>query len=396
MIKKIENFKIGDKAEFSHIITDEDIKKFIELTGDDNKIHTDDKWISQTKLKKKVAHGMLSASFISTIIGTKLPGDGALWISQTIDFLNPVRVGDKLDICATITDINLNLKIIELEIEIKNQYHQKVITGKAKVKMIDIEVNDKTEEKNIIEKVILIIGATGGIGRAVTKKFIEKGYSCIIHYHSNKKIAEELLELAKKNGNNALLVRCDICDEKQIKEMFEYIKRFYTNITGFVNCSISKFANIKFQDMGWETIEEQLTINLKSNFYLIKEILPFMVKNKYGKIVFISSQSTEDVPPPQLSHYSISKSALNSFAKNLAVELAPLGIRVNIVSPGMTDTELISNLPEKAKLLTISKTLLKRLAKPEDIASAIYYLISEDSDYITGETLRVNGGQTML
>jgi 3-oxoacyl-[acyl-carrier protein] reductase len=100
--------------------------------------------------------------------------------------------------------------------------------------------------------------------------------------------------------------------------------------------------------------------------------------------------------PNELVHYITAKSALNGFAKALAVELAPKGIRVNLVSAGMTNTNLIADIPEKVKLITAAKTPLRRLAEPQDIADTISYLVSDKSDFLTGETIRVNGGQVMI
>ena len=110
---KYNDIKIGDKEKLNHVITSEDIEKFVDLTGDDNKLHVDEKYASKTNFKKPVVHGMLGASFISTIIGTKLPGDGALWFSQSLEFLLPVRVGDTLTIFAEVIKKNDKEKIIE-------------------------------------------------------------------------------------------------------------------------------------------------------------------------------------------------------------------------------------------------------------------------------------------
>ena len=101
-MKKFESINIGDKAELTHKITKSDVEKFVDLTGDDNKIHVDKEYASKTTFKKPVAHGMLGASFISTIIGTKLPGDGALWFAQNIEFLQPVRIGDEITVKAEV------------------------------------------------------------------------------------------------------------------------------------------------------------------------------------------------------------------------------------------------------------------------------------------------------
>ena len=120
-----------------------------------------------------------------------------------------------------------------------------------------------------------------------------------------------------------------------------------------------------------------------------------MEKNGYGKIINMTTQAVEK-PNAQWLHYITAKSALQGLSKGLAVELAPKGIRVNLVSPGMTDTALIAGVPEKVRLLTEAQTPLGRIAQPEDIAGAVSFLASEKADFLTGETIRVNGGQVML
>ena len=115
------DIQIGMTKEITHLITQEDVNKFADLTGDDNKLHLDKKYASKTSFKKPVAHGMLSASFISTIIGTEIPGDGALWFSQTIDFLIPVRVGDLITVKAKVLKKDDRNNTIEMSTDIYNQ-----------------------------------------------------------------------------------------------------------------------------------------------------------------------------------------------------------------------------------------------------------------------------------
>ncbi len=114
-MKKYSEINVGDKETLSHTITKSDIEKFVQLTGDDNRLHVDEKFASTTQFKKPVVHGMLGASFISTIIGTKLPGDGALWFSQSLEFLLPVRIGDALTVTAEVLKKNDKEQIIELK-----------------------------------------------------------------------------------------------------------------------------------------------------------------------------------------------------------------------------------------------------------------------------------------
>src|SRR6187431_2389917 len=135
---KYSEINIGDKETLSHKITQKDLEKFVELTGDDNKLHVDAKFASNTSFKKPVVHGMLGASFISTLIGTRLPGDGALWFSQTLEFLLPVRVGDELTVSAEVVKKHDKEQIIELNISIVNQDRQVVTRGVSKVKVVEL------------------------------------------------------------------------------------------------------------------------------------------------------------------------------------------------------------------------------------------------------------------
>jgi len=392
---RYEKINIGDRAEIKHTITKQDIEKFVELSGDDNRLHVDKEFASKTSFKKPVAHGMIGVSFISTIIGTKIPGDGALWYAQNLEFLLPVRVGDTLKIVATVTKKIDRQNSIELQTDVFNQHKQKVTTGLAKVKIIEDEVSEDILKKDN-GKIALIIGATGGIGLETAKTLAKEDYNIILHYNSNRtKVLELKAELEGFTEKKILIVQANLLKENEIVEMFSEIKRYFTKITTLINASTLHFGNIKLENMDWSDIESQLNINIKSSFLLVKNILSFMEINKYGKIVFITTQATEQVNSEWL-HYITAKSALNGFAKSLAIELAPKGIRVNLVSPGMTDTELVSDIPEKVKLLTAAKTPLKRLAKPVDVANAISYLVSEKSDFLTGETIRINGGQVML
>ena len=387
--------KVGDTAKLTYTITQSDIEKFVELSGDDNRLHVDEEFANRTSLKKPVAHGMLGASFISTIIGTKIPGDGALWYSQNLEFLLPIRVGDKLTIVAKVIKKIDRQNSIELQTDIINQNKQKVTTGVAKVKVIEDEIKENYDEK-VNVRTVLIIGATGGIGSQTARTLAKEGYNLILHYHSNKILADKLQqELKLLTDKKIITVQADILRDNDVVVMVSYLSRYFKNISGFVNASTLNFGNIKFQDIDWDDLSSLLDINIKSNLNLVKNLMPLMCKNSYGKIIFMTSQYTEQIPA-KLLHYTTAKSALNGFAKALAVELAAEGVRVNLVSAGMTKTNLISNIPEKVKLVTAANTPLRRLAEPQDVADAISYLVSENSDFLTGETIRVNGGQLMI
>ena len=236
-MKKFDSILVGDKAELIHVITQSNINQFVELTGDDNKLHVDEEYASTTSYKKPVVHGMLSASFISTIIGTKLPGDGALWYAQNLEFLQPVRIGDELRITAEVIKKIDRTKAIELQTDIYNQHKQKVTTGIAKIKLVEQALPKEKEKKTKQKKTALIIGGTGGIGSAVCAQLAEDGFDLAIHYFKNKAKADKLKKQLGKFGKKVVIVSGDIASAIDVKEMKEKSLRAIGNIAVIVNCS---------------------------------------------------------------------------------------------------------------------------------------------------------------
>lgn len=395
-MKKYIDINVGDTEKISHTITTSDIDKFVELTGDDNKLHVNEAYARTTSFKKPVVHGMLGASFISTIIGTKLPGDGALWFSQNLEFLLPVRIGDELTVIAEVVKKNDKERIIELKTDIYNQNRQIVTKGLAKVKVIEPEVVvDKKVKTNTFPKTALVVGATGGIGKATCLQLSKDGFNVIIHYYKNEILANEIKSEVEKNGVKSIILRADISCDSDIKNMISKGLRAFEKIDVLVNCAATIIPNIKFSELEWSDYAKQIELNIKSTFTILKEIVPIMVNQEYGKIIHIGSLSV-DKPNIEWSHYITAKSALVGLTKSLAFELAPKGICINMVTPSLLSTELTADIPEKIKLLTAAQTPLRRLASVSDVAGVISFLASEKSNFLAGENIRVNGGQVML
>lgn len=394
-MKKYDSIHIGDTAKLKHRITQSDIEKFVDLTGDDNKLHVDDDYALKTSFKKPVAHGMLGASFISTIIGTKLPGDGALWFSQSLDFLKPVRVGDELKITATVIKKIDRTKTIELQTDIFNQYKQKVTTGTSKVKLVEQVLPKRGKNKIHNKKTALIIGGTGGIGSATCVQLAKDGFSLAIHFFKNKANAIKLKKQVEKFGIKVVVVSGDIQSVENIKEMKEKSQRVIGNISVVVNCSTIPVFSMKFANIEWTDMQAHYDANIRGSFNLISAFISDWEKEDFGKFIALTTLYT-DQPKSELLGYITGKAALNGFVKALAYELAPKGIRLNLVSPGMVDSPLIADIPEKVRLLSAAQTPLRALATPSDVAGAISFLASDKSNYLNGETIRVNGGQFML
>ena len=387
---------IGLTKQLKHTITKDDLEKFVELTGDDNRLHVDKEFASKTKFKHPVVHGMLGASFISTIIGTKLPGDGALWFSQNLEFLLPVRINDTITVRAEVIKKEDSEKIIHISTEIFNQKKQIVVRGVAKVKVIEQEIKEKKKSKlQKKQKTALVIGATGGIGSNVTRALAEAGYKIALHYNSNKEKANQLKSMIASTGSSARKYKCDITNEVEVKEMCNDVITDMKHLDLFVNCSTERIVPISFKKLEWDDIEAHLNNQIKGNFNLIKALGKHFKNQGFGKIITLNSQAL-DTPVNDWLHYITGKGALYGFTKALAYELAPFGVQVNSISPGLTDSTIVAEMPEKLKLLTIAKTPLRRIANPEDIANLVVFIASDKANFFSGETFRLNGGQFML
>ncbi len=394
-MSKYDAIKIGDVAKLSHTITQQDIDHFVELTGDDNKLHLDADYAGTTIFKKPVAHGMLGASFISTVIGTKLPGDGALWFAQNLEFLLPVRVGDTITVVAEVLKKYDRDNIVELKTDIFNQHKQVVTTGMAKVKIVEPQTPVTSPALTDDRKIALVVGATGGIGQAICRQLADDGFDVAIHYHTNKQAAVSTRDALTSLGVTCMTCSADVVDAHQTSGMIEQVVRKLGGLTLLVNCVTSRIPVILFSALVWEDMQAHIDTNIRGMFNLAKDVVPIFEAQRRGRIITLTTQAIES-PSAGWLHYITAKAALQGFSKAMAVELAPKGITVNMVSPGMTDTELIADIPEKSRLMVAAKAPLRRLAKPEDIAGAVSFLASSKADYITGETIRVNGGQVML
>jgi 3-oxoacyl-[acyl-carrier protein] reductase len=393
---KFEEINVGYETELKHTITQEDVNSFGELTGDYNPVHFDPEFASRTTIGRPVVHGMLTSSFISTMIGMLIPGSGALWLSQTLKFLNPAFIGDELTVLAKVKQKSPATRILTLEININNQHGTSLVNGESTVRVLDVQ--KKTEQREIILKannIILVTGGSRGIGAASVKKLAEEGHQVVINYLQSEDAAKSLERDINNKGGQALAVRGDVSSTKDVDEMFSKIESTFGTVEAIVHCASPNPIPQTFENLDWEMQQNHFDIQLKGIFLCAKRALPKMTAAKSGAFVLLGSIFADGTPPVQQIAYSVAKSALAAFARSLAVEYGPKGIRINVVSPGMTQTEMIANIPEKTKMLAKMNTPLRRLADPKDVAEVVSFLLSPAACHVTGETIRVCGGIVM-
>jgi 3-oxoacyl-[acyl-carrier protein] reductase len=390
-----DQIQVGDEAELTHLLTKSDIQVFATLTGDFNPLHLDEAFARRTLFRKPVVYGMLSASFISTMIGMLLPGNGALWTGQTLEFLQPAFVGDTLRVVARVKHKSPATRALVLELVITNQYGQRLIVGRSTVKVLELKYEEKPLETEAT-KTVLVTGGSGGIGAATVRRLAREGHALVVNYVRSSDEAEKVVAEVTQWGRRAISVQANIAREDEVKALFTAAEKAFGPTQAVVHCAASASVLRPFDNLDWDAVQQQLDVQLTGAFNCAKAALPRMVEAKSGSLVFIGSIAADGVPPSQQTDYVVAKSALAALARCLAVEYGPKGIRVNVVAPGMTQTDMITHLPEKAKLLTQMQTPLRRLAEPSDIADVVAFLLSPGARHITGQTIRVCGGAVML
>jgi len=282
-----------------------------------------------------------------------------------------------------------------LKIVITNERGEELIIGESTVKMLvlkDEEISMNTDTK----KNILITGGSRGIGAATALKLACDGHAIVVNYMKDKDRADRVVEEIKQAGGKAIAFKANIADFDEVKSLFVSVEKALGPIQAVVHCAAPDNTPQPFDKLDWDSFQEQINVHLKGAFNCAKLALPKMMEARSGDLVFIGTIYTDGVPPAQQAQYVIAKSALTSLARCLAVEYGPMGIKVNVVAPGMTQTDMIAHLPDKVKMLTKMQTPLRRLAEPVDIANTIAFLLSPSARHITGETIRVCGGSMML
>jgi 3-oxoacyl-[acyl-carrier protein] reductase len=392
---QFESISVGDSESLVRRITSADVRKFADLSGDVNPLHLDRDFAQQTAFQDVVVHGMLGVSFISTVIGTKLPGPGALWLSQNLEFRKPVRLGDELTIRCTVLRKHERERLLDMETSITNQHGDVVVAGEGRVKMLRVAAPQEAPASPE-PRVALVTGAAGGIGSAICRRISRAGLAIAIHCHRNQEQADQLAAEIQAAGGRSCVVSADLSREEEVISLYHGVKAALGRVDVLVNNASPPIRPHPLSGIAWADCQRHLDVQVRASLMLAQQCIPDMIARGWGRIVNISSQVADAAPTPGWSAYAMAKAALTMLARGLAAELGPHGITVNSVSPGMTATAMIGDIPEKLQMITARQLPLRRLAAPADIASAVAYLVSDEAAYVTGQTLRINGGGLML
>jgi NAD(P)-dependent dehydrogenase (short-subunit alcohol dehydrogenase family) len=245
-------------------------------------------------------------------------------------------------------------------------------------------------------KVALVTGASSGIGAATARLFAAQGARVAVGFHHNKQGAIEVLETIAAAGGDAVAAVGDFRKTSEIRSVVGQVVKEFGPIDILVNNAGSLVKRLPIREVTEEFWDDIVALNLKSAVFASQTVAPSMIERRKGAIINVVSIAGHNGGGPGAGTYATAKAGLTSFTKSLAKELAPHGVRVNAVSPGVIDTPFHEVFSTPEMIAGFVKTIpLGRVGKPEECASVIVFLASDAASYIVGETIEINGGQLM-
>ena len=243
------------------------------------------------------------------------------------------------------------------------------------------------------EKIALVTGASGGIGQAIARRLAKDGFALCLHYHKNEHTANVLAEELQQSGVRAVALSADLADEAQAQALVAECEARLGTVDVLVNnAGISKQGLLT--DLSAADWQKMFGVHVDGAFYLSRAVLPAMIRKKSGRIIQISSMWGISGGSCEVA-YSAAKAALIGFTKSLAKEVGPSGITVNCVAPGVIDTPMNAHLSEDDLAALADETPLCRIGTPAEVADTVAFFAGDQSSFITGQVLAVDGGITV-
>lgn len=243
--------------------------------------------------------------------------------------------------------------------------------------------------------IALVTGGSRGIGAATSLRLASAGFRVAVNYFSNRSAADEVVARIEADGGSAFALPGDVRDEEQAARMIEQAAPEGRLDVLVCNAAAAAFTPTAVSALSWSDFRTKVTDELAGAYILAQRALVLMEKRKRGSIVFVSSTVADGPPAPGMAAHGTAKAALNTFARFLACEAGPLGVRVNVVAPGFVRTEASAHMPQAVQQQLADRAPLGRVAEADDVARAITMLVGDDARFVTGAVVPVDGGTSV-
>lgn len=396
---QFEQISKGDEKSFQFLISENHAHMLYEILREG--LLSDCQFDLSNWLANCNTSNLLSTLLFSTFVGMCIPGKHATFMDFNVTFYKPIqwqkkhvftgKVGFKSQSTFTLVeDISIHDPENKREVYTMGKINAKV--NEPPIKMPSIEFLKANEsDLQLGNKVVLITGASRGIGETTAKLFSLYGAKIVVNYFRGKGDAERIVDEIINGGGDAIAIQADVSDRQQVRQMVSTICKKYSSLHILVNNAVREFYPTPFMELTWDDFQKDINVIVKGAFNCCQEALPLMLKNRGGKIVNISTVITDN-PPPNQTKYTVSKSGLVGLTRSLAVEFAPYNIQVNMVAPSFVETDLTKHV-SKMFIKSMGKdTPMQRNTTPVDVAKAVIFLSSSLASFTTGQKIMVTGG----
>jgi 3-oxoacyl-[acyl-carrier protein] reductase len=380
----------GDEARVNATITRELIQTTAQITGDDNPLHLDDDAARRFGQSRPIAHGQILMGLVSRLIGTELPGPGAVWFESQIRFLAPVYAGDVVNVLGRVAQVSTASRVVVMDIVATNQHGAEVLRGQAKVR-VPQAVREADTDMNAAERVALITGGGRGLGRAVADALADTGMAVVINYRSDRDTAQATVDALRSKGARAVAVEGAVGASGTARALVERAQNEFGRLDIIVHAATPRIEQrpwSELTDRDFHAFFDTYVIGLHE---LVAAAAPAMQERRFGRIIAVLSSAIAEMPP-KLAAYITGKYAVYGLCRALAVELGPANVTVNCVTPGMLVSEYADRAGLAAREIVARKTPLRRLGDPADVAKVVSFLASDAASFVSGANVPVTGG----
>ena len=252
-------------------------------------------------------------------------------------------------------------------------------------------MTEEPRPQSLQGKTVLVTGASRGIGAAAAKRLAQSGAAVVINYHQNRDAAQKVLEEVEAKGGSGMIFQADVTLKDQVEAMVRAARDRFATIDILVNNAYFPFQVGQLHELSWDKFHQAIEHELAACHHCVTACLPGMAERKSGRIIVVSTRLAQQ-PLARMGAYAAAKSALESMADTMAIELGPLGIAVNVVTPAFTLTDASMIMPEAYRERVRQTRPLKKHLYPEDIAGTIAFLAGDEAGMLTGSHILVTGG----
>lgn len=346
---------------------------------------------------------LLAMLLFSTSVGVSLPGASATFLEFSAAVKSPLAPGTPYRLESRVAHRSKATTIVNKAVTVAPEGGEPVIEAKlaalvnppAGIMPSVEELRAEALDLGVRDKVVLVTGASRGLGETIAKLFALSGARVVVNYHRGADDADRIVRELTEAGAQALAVRADVSDPDDVHTLVGATVERFGTVDVLVNNAARDYRPIPFSRLTWEDVSRDLDVIVKGALLCCQEVVPSMKARGSGKIVNVGSLATE-APPPDQTKYVIAKSALVGLTRSLAAELAPHGVQVNMVVPHFVETDLVAHVQKGFRTRIAEEVPMRRLATPAEVAQAVVYLASSWAGFTTGQKLMVTGGSLPL